>query len=139
MGWQLSQRALVYSIWITQPPLSKSKLEVTWQATLFLLSCTPVTGQNWFELVTTEIRHIQVWNVESTYLHLYLLHIEVIYNKMIISMSRFQIQPWFYQTMKHMCTNDIYSHEIFLTTTEQRLTFKSEKSVTYLTMQLLIV
>ena len=30
LGWQLSQRALVHSIWITQPPLSKSELEVTW-------------------------------------------------------------------------------------------------------------
>ena len=36
MGWQLSQRALVYSICITQPPLLKSELEVMQQAMLFL-------------------------------------------------------------------------------------------------------
>ena len=44
--------------------------------------------------------------------------------------------------MKHMHINDVYSHDVFRlqqSVTEQRLTFKSEKSVTYLAMQLLIV
>ena len=50
------------------------------------------------ELVQTGLDLLQVWciqvqNVESTYLHLYLLHIEVLYIKMIISVSKFQIWP----------------------------------------------
>ena len=35
MGWQLSQRALVHSTWITQPPLLRSKLKVMQQAMQF--------------------------------------------------------------------------------------------------------
>ena len=35
-GLAILQRALVYSIWLTQPSLSKSKSEVMWQAMLFL-------------------------------------------------------------------------------------------------------
>ena len=52
MDWQLSQRALDHSVWITQLPLSKSKLEVMQQAMLFLLvMCTELveTGFCWFQ------------------------------------------------------------------------------------------
>ena len=38
MGWQLLQRALDHSTWITQPPLSKSKLEVQWTPSTILSS-----------------------------------------------------------------------------------------------------
>ena len=48
MHYQLSQRALVHSIWITQPPLSKSKLEVM---LFFVMHTTLVqTGLNWPQL-----------------------------------------------------------------------------------------
>ena len=55
MGWQLSQKALVHSIWVTQPPLSKSELELMWQVMLFLiLSICHMhwTEPNCFELAT---------------------------------------------------------------------------------------
>ena len=56
MGWQLLQRALVHSIWIIQPPLSKSELEVTHQAMVFLFfvmhTKLDYSGLNQSELVT---------------------------------------------------------------------------------------
>ena len=47
MGWQLLHRALLHSIWITQPSCWKSKLEVTRQATLFLM---PSSHKSFFSM-----------------------------------------------------------------------------------------
>ena len=69
MAWQLLQRPLVHSICIIQP-WSKSELEVTQQATLFLfVMCT----SNWSELVCASLKCPQPAKVDADVIHQALL------------------------------------------------------------------
>ena len=70
MYWPLLQRALVHSICIIQPPWSKSKLEVMWQATLFHFV---MHTSNWSELVCTSLNWPQPPKVDADVMHQALL------------------------------------------------------------------